>query len=205
MGDVVCATGKCCKATCCAALPPPCTTITTTPAPTCESFTCPSGMDSLPGTTVCATGHCCAHTCCGATTVTTTPATTVTTTPLLTCAGFTCPSGTQNNGAVCANGHCCKSTCCTVVVTTPVNPCATVGRKYDSKEAELVQQAATPKKETGVAWAFPLFGVVAMFTLAAFFAVRVRQGRRSTRQMQMVQPVLQSEASANEADDLLIE
>jgi len=34
------------------------------------------------------------------------------------------------------------------------------------------------------AWAFPLFGVIAMFSFAAFFTVRVRQGR-STRQVRM--------------------
>jgi hypothetical protein len=37
------------------------------------------------------------------------------------------------------------------------------------------------------AWAFPLLGVVGMLAFAAF-AVRVRRGRTSTRQIYMVQP-----------------
>jgi hypothetical protein len=67
-------------------------------------------------------------------------------------------------------------------------------RKYDAKEAALAQQ---PQKESGMmpAWAFPLFGVVAMFSFAAFAAVRVR----ATRQIQVVQPVSQIDGSDEEA------
>jgi len=49
-------------------------------------------------------------------------------------------------------------------------------RKYDAKEAALVQQAAAPKKESSMvsAAAVPLFGVVAMFTFVAFVSTRAR-------------------------------
>jgi len=77
-----------------------------------------------------------------------------------------------------------------------VDPCATevvqvqaVGRKYGSKEAALVQEAVASKKEARMmpAWALPLLGVVAMFSLATFVAVGVRQGQRSTRMIQVSQ------------------
>jgi len=59
-----------------------------------------------------------------------------------------------------------------------------------------VQQAATPEKESSMvpAWAFPLFGVVAMFTFVAFVGTRAR-GQRSTETFHSVNyPVLDEEA-----------
>jgi len=77
-----------------------------------------------------------------------------------------------------------------------VDPCATavvqvqaVGRKYDSKQSALAQEAAASKKEASMmpAWALPLLGVVAMFSFAAFVAAGVRRGQRSTRMIQVLQ------------------
>jgi len=61
-----------------------------------------------------------------------------------------------------------------------------------------VQQEAAQKKEAGTvpAWAFPLFGVVAMFSFAAF--VSVRRGQRSTRQIRVTEPELDEEAFLSE-------
>jgi hypothetical protein len=218
---VVCASGHCDTATCCKVLPPPCTTVkittvTTTPAPTCDGYACPDGYSANAGSTVCGMGKCNTATCCAVilTTVTTTPAPN-------TCATFACPASYFPKGGVilCDNPgdpHCCKKTCCNFVPPpTPASPCAPVApvpvpvpappappaspcetaaptaRKYDAKEAALVQQAAAPKKEGSMvpAWAFPFFGVVAMFSFAAFVAVRIRSNQRSTRQYQLVEPV----------------
>jgi hypothetical protein len=122
--------------------------------------------------------------------------------------------------------HCCKKTCCNFVPPpTPASPCAPVvpapvpvapaspcgtaapttaaaadtvelPRKYDAKEA--VQQGPAGHKESMVpAWAFPLFGVVAMFSFAAFVSVRAR-GQRPTRQVSIAEPVLDEEAFLSE-------
>jgi len=65
-----------------------------------------------------------------------------------------------------------------------------------------VQEATKKKggKDSSMvpAWAFPLFGVVAMFSFAAFASVRVRQGQRSTRQVPIMEPVLDEEAFLSE-------
>jgi len=68
-------------------------------------------------------------------------------------------------------------------------------RKYDAKEAAFVQQAATPEKESSMVpvWAFPLLGVVAMFTFAAFASTRARS-QRLTREASAFEPVLDEEA-----------
>jgi len=83
---------------------------------------------------------------------------------------------------------------------------------YDAKEAGLVQKATYKKgdkKSSFVpAWAFPLLGAVAMFTFVAFVAVRVRHGKKSTRQLQMMQPVPQTDGFDEEAflsGDALVE
>jgi len=80
----------------------------------------------------------------------------------------------------------------------PSNPCATA-RKYDAEGASLVQQAGTPKKQSSMvpAWAFPLFGVLAMFSFAAFAGVRVRS-QVFPRQIQMVQPTSQTDVPQEE-------
>jgi len=77
---------------------------------------------------------------------------------------------------------------------------APTARKYDAKESILVQQEATQGKTSSTvpAWAFPLVGAVAMFSFAAFAAVRVRS-QRSTRQFQVVAPLSQSDGSDEEA------
>jgi hypothetical protein len=166
--------------------------------PTCKGFTCPDGEKLIGDDVVCATGHCCAKTCCKKEIVT------VTTTPApLQCTSYTCPAGYHNLGAIeCKNNHCCAHDCCAKDTTAaPPNPCTTIApaRKYDAKQPVLVQETAAAKKEANVmpAWAFPLFGVVTMFSLATFFTVRVRRGR-STRQVQMVQPVLQHDVTDDE-------
>merc|ERR1711988_1250482 len=189
--DVVCATGHCCAKTCCKAI---ITTVTTTPLPTCEGFTCPAGQELIGDDVVCASGHCCAKTCCKAEVVT------VTTTPApLTCTSFTCPDGFHNLGAIeCKNNHCCAHDCCAKDTTAaPPNPCTTIApaRKFDAKQSAFLQGATSPKKESSMmpAWGLPLFGVVAMFSLAAFFAMKVRRGHRSTRQLNFAQPVLQND------------
>merc|ERR1712194_81668 len=134
--------------------------------------------------------------------------TTVTTTPAPTCATYfktqwlpqwiqaTCPKGFSkfSDSTICLNGECDKATCCSKAA--PVDPCATavvqvqaVGRKYDSKQSALAQKAAASKKEASMmpAWALPLFGVVAMFSFAAFVAAGVRRGQRSTSMIQVLQ------------------
>jgi hypothetical protein len=76
------------------------------------------------------------------------------------------------------------------------DPCAAqIARKYDAKEPALLQKK---KKEAGAVstWAFPFFGVVALFSFVAFFAARARRSR-STRQFRLVQPDV-------EAGELLI-
>jgi len=52
------------------------------------------------------------------------------------------------------------------------------------------------------AWAFPLFGVVGMFTFVAFVAVRAK---RSTRAVHVVQPVPLDDEEAFLSDDSLVE
>jgi len=85
---------------------------------------------------------------------------------------------------------------------------APAARKYDALEAGLVQKATQKKGEKDSSmvptWAFPLFGVVAMFSFVAFVAVRVRRGNKSTRQLQMVQPVSHEEESFLR-DDVMVE
>jgi len=85
-----------------------------------------------------------------------------------------------------------------------VDPCATavvqvqaVGRKYDSKESALAQEAAASNKKASVmpAWALPLLGMVAMFSCATSVAVGVRRGQRSTRMMQVSQDAELGDAS----------
>merc|ERR1712194_841762 len=88
-----------------------------------------------------------------------------------------------------------------VPVPTPSSPCETAPpteRKYDAKKATFVQQAATPKAESSIlpAWAFPLFGVVAMFSLAAVVGVRARS-QRSTHQVSILEPESDEEALMN--------
>merc|ERR1711907_389280 len=194
---VICAAGHCNKATCCHELPPPCTTITTTPVPTCKGFTCPDGQKLIGDDVVCANGHCCAKTCCK------TEIITVTTTPApLQCTSYTCPAGYHNLGAIdCKNNHCCAHDCCAKDTTAaPPNPCTTIApaRKYDSKQSVLVQQSTTAEKKSGATatWALPLLGVVAMFSLAAFVAVRAKRSYRSTRQAHVGLP------QTDENDDL---
>jgi len=85
-----------------------------------------------------------------------------------------------------------------------VDPCApavvqvqAVGRKYDSKESALAQEAEVSKKEASMmpAWALPLLGVVAMFSFATFVAAGVRRGQRSTRMIQVPQDAELGDAS----------
>jgi len=71
---------------------------------------------------------------------------------------------------------------------------------YDAKEQAFLQKDVQNKKEqTGAtpAWALPLLGMVTMFSLAAFFATRVRRASRSTRQVHIAEPLQQH--SDNEA------
>jgi len=94
--------------------------------------------------------------------------------------------------------HLPPSPCGTVAPAKPVapaSPCGTVApRLYDAKQAELIQQAAAPKKAGNMvpAWAFPLFGVVALFSFVSFVTVR-RRATRSTRAIQFVEPALLQE------------
>jgi len=78
-------------------------------------------------------------------------------------------------------------------------------RLYDAKEAGLVQETTKKEKKSSMAaWTFPLLGSVAMLSMVAFVAVRVRNNKKSTRQFQMVQPVpLDEEAFLS--DDLQFE
>merc|ERR1711957_971963 len=130
--------------------------------------------------------------------------TTVTTTPAPTCASYfktqwlqaTCPKGFSkvSDSAICLNGECNKATCCSKAA--PVDPCATavvqvqaVGRKYDSKQSALAQEAAASKKEASMmpAWALPLLGVFAMFSFATLVGAGVRRGQSYTRMIQVSQ------------------
>jgi len=63
-------------------------------------------------------------------------------------------------------------------------------RMYEAK-AETATTETTSSMMP--AWAFPLFGVVAMFSFAAFVGVRRRQ--KATRQVAILQPVLDDEES----------
>jgi len=87
-----------------------------------------------------------------------------------------------------------------VTVPATVAPCGTVApvpaqaaRKYDSKESVLVQ-AATKKESSVPAWAFPFFGVVAMFSFVTFVGVSARRRTRSTRQIHYTETELDVEA-----------
>lgn len=101
--------------------------------------------------------------------------------------------------AVCKGGECDKATCCAEVVTTvtttppakttPADPCApsVVARKYDAKEMFLAREDKNKGHDNSTpAWAFPLFGAFAMFSLAALVAAGVRERRRTTRQFRAV-------------------
>jgi len=46
------------------------------------------------------------------------------------------------------------------------------------------------KKEAGMmpTWAFPIFGMIAMFSFGAVVAMRARRRSRSTREIQVVDP-----------------
>jgi len=72
-------------------------------------------------------------------------------------------------------------------VPVPVAP-AQGARKYDAKETAVLQDLSGVKKEAGAVptWAFPFFGVLALFSFVAFFAVRASR-TRSTRQFRPVQ------------------
>merc|ERR1719215_1299964 len=229
----VCITCHCDQETCCKELPPPCTTVTTTPMTTVT--TTPLPTTPLPTTTLMTTVTTTplpttpAPTTTPMTTVTTTPLpttplptttpmTTVTTTPYVP-PPTPAPTPAPTEASPCAPVVPVPEPVpvpvpepVPVPVPTPSSPCETAPptlRKYDGKKAILVQQVATPAtKESNVvpAWAFPLFGVVAMFSFAAFVTVRVR-GRRSTRQVQMVQPVSQVELDEESllSDDAMVE
>jgi hypothetical protein len=60
------------------------------------------------------------------------------------------------------------------------------------------------KKETSAmpTWAFPFFGVVAMFSFVAFFAARARRNR-STRQFRLVQPDVEASQLSSSDDEVL--
>merc|ERR1712080_441649 len=81
--------------------------------------------------------------------------------------------------------------------TPPPNPCTTAtpaAKLYSVKEQGAAQDSVVPKKASNTvpAWAFALFGVLGMlscFSLAAGLRIR---NKRSTRQIQVVQPVPQS-------------
>jgi len=178
----------------------PCTTVTTTPATTCKTFTCPNGFEKTNGDVWCFQGECSKATCCSAV------VTTVTTTPAPTCAAFSCPDGWKSKGdaVTCTDGPCDKSLCCTVLATTvtttppskttPSDPCApsVVGRKYEAKETFLSRATHEHEQESSAlpAWTLPLLGVAAMFSLGTAVTVANRRSQRSTRQFQAVNPIL---------------
>jgi len=70
---------------------------------------------------------------------------------------------------------------------------AQVARKYNAKEPAFVQ-AATKKESSVPAWAFPFFGMVAMFSFITFVAVRARRRTRATREIQYVEAGFDEEA-----------
>lgn len=72
---------------------------------------------------------------------------------------------------------------------------------YEAKEAAFAEQAIMAKSEASnvPAWAFPMFGVLAMFSFAALVTVRSRR-TRSTRQFQLVEPVQNEESFLTEED-----
>jgi len=77
----------------------------------------------------------------------------------------------------------------------PASPCETVApnpRLY-AAETPAVAQGVTSKKVVSAvpAWALPLFGVIALFSLSAFVGVRARD--RSTRQLRVVEPTWDTE------------
>lgn len=68
-------------------------------------------------------------------------------------------------------------------------------RKYDAKEVFLGQEVAKSEKVPSLmpSWTFPLFGFVALISIVSLLAVVTRRASKSTRHVQVVQPVLQSE------------
>jgi len=91
----------------------------------------------------------------------------------------------------CTNGKCTAKQCCNICA--PPKNAFGLGRLYADKSVD----ATAPKEASAVpAWAFPLFGVVAMFSFAAFFAVRTRT--RQTRQVQYTEPQSDVEAFLSE-------
>merc|ERR1719163_1119487 len=113
------------------------TTVTTTPPPTCSSFSCPKGWakNDNADKTVCPGGKCNMAACCNQNPCTTAAPkatkvpTTVTTTPPPTCSSFKCPKGWAPNdnsdkivcpGGKCNMAVCCNQSPCTTVVATTV-------------------------------------------------------------------------------------
>jgi len=82
---------------------------------------------------------------------------------------------------------------------------------YNAKEASLVQEVTMPEQKASAvpAWAFPFFGVLGMFSCSAFIAMRAQRGRRSTRQIQIVDPLQRMEEDGepllDENDDAVLE
>merc|ERR1711865_479791 len=122
------------------------------------------------------------------------PAATVTTTPSPpTCASFKCGAGSYsiNKALVCANRDCSQKQCCQEDPCAPQNlpnaPVPTLAlapaAKYDAKEESLVQSAVAPKSgaSTVSAWVMPFFGVLALFSCAAFAASAHRRRSVSRR------------------------
>jgi hypothetical protein len=65
---------------------------------------------------------------------------------------------------------------------------------YDAKRAVLAQQAAAAPKEVKdssatAGWALPLFAAVAMFSFVSFIAVRRNRDSRSTRRVNVHEPL----------------
>jgi len=197
-------TDQCDKAMCCTVRALPCTTVTTTPAPTCGSFACPDGWSKKAEVIVCVAGQCNKATCCKII------VTTATTTPPPTCAHFTCPDGwTQNakpESIACAAGQCYAATCCTITTTPrPSDPCAPTARKYEAKDSPLSSEVALPDNQANMTptWAFPFFGVMALFSAGAFVALRVRRGQRSTQCFERVHPRGEPDGTPFLSDDEL--
>jgi len=119
--------------------------VTTTPAPTCESFACPHGWKKKEERTVCATGTCDKATCCS---VEVPPCTTVTTTPALSCSSYTCPNGYSENAVstICQMGKCDSATCCTAIITTvTTTPAPTCASYFKTQWLPQWLQATCPK------------------------------------------------------------
>jgi len=92
-----------------------------------------------------------------------------------------------------------------VKVVVPASPCGTVApaRKYDAQESALVQVASSKTEASAVpTWAFPFFGVLAMFSFSAFVAVRARRGTTVTRVVQAVEPAGFEPLMLSDDDDL---